>query len=329
MIKKPVFLLALVLALLALTGCFRTIPADPAADPAFCGAPCDDDLGIGCSDGFACVSGVCLNSVVCGTCGTSCYTDDECGEGYHCGVAAGAPSGALKECWGPLDPAAPNAKPYQSCYQTTETYCGQPCEFPDVLGGYTCFNGVMVAHDRNLCSTCGKDCKSNADCSAGVACVQFPGSNGGSSGFCWDEEVCTSDPFVSIDTGNIPQLAPTKTPTPTAAPTVKPANINPQLPTALPGLCDDHGGVANVSEVCTCQSLVDRVTFCGDGTKIDTITDTQCSPDPSQCQPSDTGGTSGGSGGECRCVIVCTQTNEAGACIDRGYRDCNGNVCTP
>lgn len=116
-----------------------------------------------------------------------------------------------------------------------------------------------------------------------------------------DEEVCVftaTEPVIAVP------------PTPTA-----PVNG---------ALCADQGGIANQSEVCTCQGVIDQVTFCGNGTKIDTITNTSCEPNPADCQPTSDVPV-------CACNFVCAvaDPNKPEQCLQGQYLDCNGVVCTP
>jgi hypothetical protein len=326
-IKQWTYLPGLVIMALIMTACWPSIPDDASADPAVCGAPCDEDLGLDCATGFACVSGVCLNSAVCGSCGQSCDDAADCEAGWYCDQAVFALSGSPKYCW----PGSQAVGGYNACTQVTEDYCGLPCEHGDPqIGGYSCWHGVLIATgDHSGCSTCGKDCTSDAQCGKATKCVQFPDYSGGTKGSCWNVDTCTAPALVIIDGDDIPQLSPTKTPTPPpTAPAINP-NLVPVSTAKVPELCANNGGIANVSEICTCQGVIDRVTFCGDNTKFDNITDASCTPDASQCQPTTTDGGAATGGGECLCIMVCTLYDRAGACVERGYRDCNGNACTP
>ncbi len=56
---------------------------------------------------------------------------------------------------------------------------------------------------------------------------------------------------------------------------------------ACTGPCCDNGGVQWQGEVCVCPGVVDRVTYCNDGSKTDQLTDRSCQP---------AGGCSGGDG---------------------------------
>lgn len=126
--------------------------------------------------------------------------------------------------------------------------------------------------------------------------------------------------------GNTPNIPITVTPLSPNSGTLPTATVPPQQgggggvsATAVPDICANNGGVANVSDVCTCQGVIDRVTFCGDGTKFDTITTTGCSPDPSQCQA---GGDTGGQ----TCQLTVEQCNAQGfGQVDLATCTCYGN----
>lgn len=76
----------------------------------------------------------------------------------------------------------------------------------------------------------------------------------------------------------IPARAVTDTPTPTTAVGGQP--ILPQGSTVTPqvSLCADRGGTSFYGEVCICPGIIDQVTICGDGTKFDNPTTTECVP---------------------------------------------------
>lgn len=299
-----------------LAGCFPP-PAtpDPNAPPEACGLPCDPDLNLGCPTGLQCISGVCLNEIVCNGCGQTCQTNADCPADFYCASPAGGPSNP-KYCWSSFGGAQP------ACAQLTEDYCGYPCEAGDPqLGGYTCFNGALVSVDKTLCNTCGKNCTTNADCGSGTSCVQFPNTNGGgTTGFCWNSISCQ---VMQVDPDIFPQglnpqgndnVTPEVYPSPTGA-RADACNAD--------GVCDP-GENKDICGDADCPCIDDGVCGIGETAQCrDCIT-----PAPPTREP---GGDDGGGrdSGTCSCDVVCLATDTAGNCTERGYRDCNGRVCTP
>jgi len=98
-------------------------------------------------------------------------------------------------------------------------------------------------------------------------------------------------------------------------------------------LCGENGGVQWQGDVCVCEGLVDQVTICQDGTKIDNVTDAACTPDPEQCRTDGAAGGNGGSGddgggGTCTCTYQ--DVTPPGNMVQIfGWVDCNGNACSP
>jgi len=84
--------------------------------------------------------------------------------------------------------------------------------------------------------------------------------------------------------------------------------------------CANNGGLQYTGQACTCLGQVDLVIICNDGTKTDTITNEQCSPDPATCNGSDQAG-----GGSCPCACV---TSCPGISCVMVCRDCKGNSCS-
>lgn len=75
----------------------------------------------------------------------------------------------------------------------------------------------------------------------------------------------------------------------TPTPTVPPQDV-----------CADQGGLQWQGEICDCTGVVDNVTLCKNGTKVDDVTDVSCTPDPKDC-PNDGGGSDTGGGSQCKC----------------------------
>jgi hypothetical protein len=92
------------------------------------------------------------------------------------------------------------------------------------------------------------------------------------------------------------------------------------------GLCAANGGIQWQGQTCVCPGKFDNVTVCNDGTKIDQMTDQACTPDQSCDQPTDPQNPPSG----CACNYVCVQEKpDSNECTEYGYRDCNGNACSP
>ena len=97
---------------------------------------------------------------------------------------------------------------------------------------------------------------------------------------------------------------PTLTPPPLCTP-VESADASPPTPTPTDtpeqgdppaDPCAENGGVGWTGEVCVCAGVIDVVTICADGTKIEVVTAQECAPDLAVCggEVEDEGG--GGSG---------------------------------
>jgi hypothetical protein len=91
-------------------------------------------------------------------------------------------------------------------------------------------------------------------------------------------------------------------------------------------VCANNGGVQWQGQSCVCPGLIDNITLCADGSKIDAVTQQTCTPDQSCDQPSDPGNPPA-----CPCARVCTQPSATAPdqCAQWEYRDCTGNICRP
>ncbi len=93
------------------------------------------------------------------------------------------------------------------------------------------------------------------------------------------------------------------------------------------GLCANNGGIQWQGSACVCPGVMDNVTICNDGTKIDQVTDQACTPDQACQQPPDPANPPSA----CPCTYVCVDqaVAAAGQCYKYEWRDCTGVVCTP
>ena len=108
-------------------------------------------------------------------------------------------------------------------------------------------------------------------------------------------------------------------------PPFQPPDTGQSVPVEGNGLCAENGGLTYQGQVCVCAGVVDNVTVCGDGTKIDEVTDIACTPDAS-CNEGSGGG--GGNGGSCPCQ--CTEWRiDPDGIICKTMTDCHGNICGP
>lgn len=101
----------------------------------------------------------------------------------------------------------------------------------------------------------------------------------------------------------------------------------PSQPAAGADLCANNGGISWQGTSCVCPGVLDYVTLCADGAKIDQVTEQSCVPDdPAACQDQDA--QQGGAPPVCACT--CTQWNMTAyppTCVSAV--DCNGAACSP
>jgi hypothetical protein len=69
-------------------------------------------------------------------------------------------------------------------------------------------------------------------------------------------------------------------------------------------LCANNGGIQWQGTACVCPGVIDNVTMCADGTKIDQVTQQTCTPDAACDQPTDPQNPPAA----CACTFVCTQS---------------------
>ena len=144
-------------------------------------------------------------------------------------------------------------------------------------------------------------------------------------GYCWNADLCTGGPSVPAnqDPDDLPDIhvEPELT---QELPPFQPPDTGQSVPVEGNGLCAENGGLTYQGQVCVCAGVVDNVTVCGDGTKIDEVTDIACTPDAS-CNEGSSGG---GNGGSCPCQ--CTEWRiDPDGIICKTMADCHGNICGP
>ena len=90
--------------------------------------------------------------------------------------------------------------------------------------------------------------------------------------------------------------------------------------------CMSNGGIQYQGTTCVCPGVVDNVIICQDGTKFDTPTTEECTPN---IFCSGESGTSAGGGSQCACQYKCYVYDNNKKCLQGGFEDCNGNSCIP
>lgn len=101
------------------------------------------------------------------------------------------------------------------------------------------------------------------------------------------------------------------------------------------GLCAQNGGIQWQGTACICPGLVDNVTVCNDGTKLDQMTEQTCTPEQAcDQQPADPGSPTNPQNppAACACSYICvdqTMTAVAAQCGKYEWRDCTGAACNP
>jgi hypothetical protein len=179
-----------------------------------------------------------------------------------------------------------------------------PCH-PDTFMGYTSNGLVQGEHIWNADHIYGA-----------LAIVTYPDHP-----FCAPEATpVTPDPTIMLDL-----------PTPVALPT----GMGIPFPgsgsdTGSGGIdaCADHGGTSYVGDSCVCPGVIDHVIICGDGTKLDNVTNQSCTPTES-CS---SGGTTGGAPGDpvtCGCGLYGAPSTGLG-CSNGVIEECNVSCgCKP